>query len=47
MMPDSFLFRNPNYHQQGDRPETPDYRRMAQVVRGVHQAARHLAVDIK
>ena len=47
MMPDSFLFRNPNCHQQGDHPETPDYRCIAQVIRGMLQAARHLAVDKK
>ena len=47
MITDTSFFRNPNYHQPGDLPETLDYRRMAQVVRGVHQAVLHLAADGK
>lgn len=47
MITDTSFFRNPNYHQRGDLPETLDYRRMAQVVRGVHQAVLHLATDGK
>lgn len=47
MVTDTSFFRNPNYHQRSDLPETLDYRRMAQVVRGVHQAVLHLAADEK
>lgn len=47
MITDTSFFRNPNYHQPGDLPETLDYARMAQVVRGVHQAVLHLAQDGK
>ena len=47
MITDTSFFRNPNYHQPGDLPETLDYRRMAQVVRGVHQAVLHLAAEEK
>ena len=47
MITDTSFFRNPNYHQPGDLPETLDYRRMAQVVRGVHQSVLHLAADGK
>ncbi len=43
MITDTSFFRNSNYHQAGDLPETLDYRRMAQVVRGVHQAVLQLA----
>jgi len=35
MVTDTALFRNPNYHQPSDRPETLDYDRMARVVRGL------------
>lgn len=35
MVTDTAFYRNPNYHQPGDRPETLDYRRMAGVARGV------------
>lgn len=45
MITDTSFFRNPNYHQAGDLPETLDYTRMAQVVRGVHQAVLHLATE--
>lgn len=47
MITDTSFFRNPNYHQRGDLPETLDYRRMARVVRGVHQAVLQLAQDEK
>ncbi|KAA3149735.1 M28 family peptidase [Akkermansia sp. BIOML-A14] len=47
MITDTSFFRNPNYHQPGDLPETLDYRRMAQVVCGVHQAVLHLAAEEK
>jgi Zn-dependent M28 family amino/carboxypeptidase len=36
MVTDTAFFRNPNYHQAGDRYETLDYRRMALVVQSVY-----------
>lgn len=38
MVTDTAFLRNPNYHAPGDRPETLDYQRMAQVVNGVLNA---------
>jgi Zn-dependent M28 family amino/carboxypeptidase len=35
MVTDTALFRNPNYHQPNDKPDTLDYDRMARVVRGL------------
>ncbi len=35
MISDTALFRNPNYHQPSDKPDTLDYDRMARVVRGL------------
>ncbi|MGZ6143187.1 MAG: M28 family peptidase [Myxococcales bacterium] len=35
MVTDTANFRNPNYHQAGDTPETLDYARMGQVVDGI------------
>ncbi len=43
MITDTAFYRNPNYHQAGDTWDTLDYRRMAQVVQGVHAAVRDLA----
>ncbi len=39
MVTDTAFYRNPNYHGQGDLPDTLDYDRMAQVVEGVAAAA--------
>jgi hypothetical protein len=39
MVTDSAFLRNPNYHEPGDTPDTLDYARMAQVVRGVYAVA--------
>jgi hypothetical protein len=36
MVTDTAYFRNPNYHQAGDRYRTLDYRRMALVVQSVY-----------
>jgi len=36
MITDTSFFRNPNYHETSDTPETLDYTRMAKVVRAVH-----------
>jgi len=38
MVTDTAFYRNPNYHQITDTPETLDYERMAQVVTGVYTA---------
>ena len=35
MVTDTAIFRNPNYHQPTDKPETLDYDRMARVVHGL------------
>jgi Zn-dependent M28 family amino/carboxypeptidase len=40
MVTDTAFYRNPNYHGPGDRPETLDYMRMAQVVTAVESLAR-------
>jgi Zn-dependent M28 family amino/carboxypeptidase len=42
MITDTAFYRNPNYHAASDTPETLDYRRMAQVVEGIHAAVRAL-----
>ena len=36
MITDTAFYRNPNYHEPTDTPETLDYARMAQVVTGVY-----------
>jgi hypothetical protein len=38
MITDTAFYRNPNYHQLSDTPETLDYERMAHVVTGVYAA---------
>jgi len=43
MITDTAFFRNPNYHQASDTPETIDYARLAQVVSGVYEAVVTLA----
>ncbi|WP_205665121.1 M28 family peptidase [Caldimonas tepidiphila] len=43
MVTDTAFYRNPNYHTAGDTADTLDYRRMAEVVRGVGAAVRELA----
>ncbi|MDD2806289.1 MAG: M28 family peptidase [Elusimicrobiales bacterium] len=35
MLGDTAYFRNPNYHQDSDTPDTLDYERMAEIVRAV------------
>jgi len=42
MVTDTAFLRNDHYHQPGDRWETLDYRRMAQVVQGVWAVTRAL-----
>lgn len=43
MITDTAFYRNVNYHQSTDTPDTLDYKRMALVVRGVAAAVRQLA----
>lgn len=38
MITNTAFFRNPNYHQPSDTPETLDFERMAKVVQGVYWA---------
>jgi hypothetical protein len=38
MVTDTAFYRNPNYHQPSDTPDTLDYERLAQVVTGVYAA---------
>jgi len=45
MISDTAFYRNPNYHTIRDTPDTLDYRRMADVIRGVYAAVRALAGD--
>lgn len=40
MVTDTAFLRNANYHDSGDTPDTLDYARMAQVVRGVFAVAQ-------
>jgi hypothetical protein len=40
MLSDTAYFRNPNYHQYSDTPETLDYERMAEIARAVTAVAR-------
>jgi Zn-dependent M28 family amino/carboxypeptidase len=42
MITDTAFFRNPRYHTATDTPDRLDYRRMAQVVQGIHAAVREL-----
>jgi hypothetical protein len=42
LVTDTAEFRNPHYHRESDRPETLDYRRLAQATLGVASAARCL-----
>jgi hypothetical protein len=43
MVTDTAFFRNPRYHTPDDRPDTLDYVRMAEVVKGVHCAVQAAA----
>lgn len=46
MVNDTSMFRNPNYHQMSDTPDTLDYDRMARVAVGVTEAVAALAGEI-
>ena len=39
MITDTSFYRNENYHEKTDTPDTLDYGRMAEVVKGVYAAA--------
>jgi len=43
MVTDTAFYRNERYHTAGDRPETLDYGRMAEVVEGLHCAVQSVA----
>lgn len=43
MITDTAPFRNENYHQPWDRPDSLDYDKMARVLTGVSRTVRHLA----
>jgi len=43
MITDTAFYRNERYHTAADTPDTLDYRRMAEVVEGVHAAVMSLA----
>jgi hypothetical protein len=43
MITDTSFFRNHNYHQAGDLPETLDYERLGKVVKQLHAAVFELA----
>ena len=43
MVTDTAFFRNPNYHEPSDLPETLDYERMARVVAGLEHVVEELA----
>ena len=43
MVTDSAFYRNPNYHEAGDLPDTLDYKRMTDVVVGLKYAISEIA----
>jgi hypothetical protein len=43
MVTDSAFYRNPNYHEAGDLPDTLDYKRMTEVVIGLKYAITKIA----
>lgn len=45
MITDTALFRNPNYHQPTDTPNTLEYERMARVTAGVQRVVETLASE--
>lgn len=46
MVTDTGFYRNPNYHEISDTPETLDYERMVKVVLGLRSAIEELAGGI-
>jgi len=45
MITDTAFYRNPNYHQPKDLPQTLDFEKMAEVTTGVVAFVRALAED--
>ena len=43
MVTDTSFFRNARYHTPDDKPDTLDYARMAEVVKGLHCAVQDVA----
>jgi hypothetical protein len=43
MVTDTAFYRNPNYHRMSDTPDTLDYVRMAEVVKGLKAAIETVA----
>ena len=43
MISDTAFYRNPNYHEPSDKPETLDYERLAKVVQQLFAAVMDLA----
>jgi hypothetical protein len=42
MINDTSFLRNPHYHKKTDTIDTLDFKKMAEVVKGVYAAATHL-----
>jgi hypothetical protein len=38
MITDTSFYRNHNYHEAQDTPETLDYKRMSELVRGIYKS---------
>jgi Zn-dependent M28 family amino/carboxypeptidase len=47
MVTDTAFYRNPNYHNPGDTPDTLDFARIAEVVRGLDAALRNVTYTFK
>lgn len=43
MITDTAFYRNPNYHKSSDLPQTLDYNKMAQLIKGLYFVLNHLA----
>jgi Zn-dependent M28 family amino/carboxypeptidase len=44
MITDTAFYRNPHYHEPSDTPDTLDYRRLAEVVKGLYAAMTTLSL---
>jgi hypothetical protein len=42
MITDTAFYRNPNYHDSGDTPETLDYDRLTLLIEGLYRAFQAL-----
>ncbi|MEM7182072.1 MAG: M28 family peptidase [Spirochaetota bacterium] len=45
MITDTAFFRNPNYHQSTDTPETLNYKKMAELLNGVYMGIRDFSIE--